>query len=363
VHIVDYPRFAWRGVELDVARHFFAVADVEHLIDVFALYKINVLHLHLTDDQGWRIAVTGWPLLTTVGSSTEVGGGPGGAYTAADYTAIVRYAETHYMTVVPEVDMPGHVGAALASYPQLGCDGPALIGVPTARHSLGRSLCIGSPQVTRFTDDVIAAVTRLTPGPYIDIGGDEAVGVQMPQYVAFVQAAQTAIAAAHKTMMGWAPGIDIANLTPGSVLQYWSTASGKGDGAIGAAVASGAKVVMSPGNRAYLDMQYAPGMPGQAWAGPTSVQSAYEWDPTGILDGVSSGDILGVEGCLWSTSLHSITNAQTMLLPRLPGLAEIGWSPQNGRSWQEYQSRLAEQAPRWRALGLAYYTAPQINWR
>jgi hexosaminidase len=96
---VDYPRFAWRGVTLDVARHFFPVAEVEHLIDVFALYKIDVLHLHLTDDQGWRIAVPDWPLLTAVGGSTEVGGGPGGAYTAADYGAIVRYAADHYMTV------------------------------------------------------------------------------------------------------------------------------------------------------------------------------------------------------------------------------------------------------------------------
>lgn len=361
VRIVDYPRFPWRGVELDVARHFFTVTQVEHLIDLFALYKFNVLHLHLTDDQGWRLDIPGWPLLTSVGGSTEVGGGPGGAYTATDYTTIVRYAATRYMTVVPEVDMPSHVGAALASYPKLGCDGPALGGVPTATRSLERSLCVGSPQVTQFTNDVIGELARLTPGPYIDIGGDEALDVPRPQYYAFIQAAQTAIRAAHKTMTGWAPGIDAVNLTPGTVLQYWSTLTGQGTGTVAAAVAWGAKVVMSPGNRAYLDMQYAPGLPGQGWAGPTSVQSAYDWDPSGVLEGIQAQDILGIEGCLWSTHLHSLTEAETMLLPRLPGLAEIAWSTL-AVPWDEYKSRLAAQAARWRALGLAYYASPDIAW-
>ena len=128
--ILDYPRFEHRGAMLDVARHFFTVPQVEHYIDELALYKVNYLHLHLSDDQGWRIAINSWPNLATYGGSTEVGGGAGGYYTQADYTAIVNYAASRYMTVVPEIDMPGHTNAALASYAQLNCNGVA----PAALH-------------------------------------------------------------------------------------------------------------------------------------------------------------------------------------------------------------------------------------
>ena len=121
--VVDYPRFAHRGAMLDVARHFFTVAQIERYIDEVALYKINYLHLHLSDDQGWRIAINSWPNLAVYGGSTEVGGGPGGYYTQADYSAIVAYAQSRYITVVPEIDMPGHTNAALASYAQLNCNG------------------------------------------------------------------------------------------------------------------------------------------------------------------------------------------------------------------------------------------------
>ncbi|WP_229836316.1 family 20 glycosylhydrolase, partial [Dactylosporangium sucinum] len=123
--IVDYPRFAHRGAMLDVARHFFTVAQVQRYLDQIALYKINVLHLHLSDDQGWRIAVNSWPNLAVYGGGTQVGGGPGGYYTQADYTAIVNYAAERYITIIPEIDMPGHTNAALASYAQLNCNGVA----------------------------------------------------------------------------------------------------------------------------------------------------------------------------------------------------------------------------------------------
>lgn len=124
-HIVDHPRYAYRGAMLDVARHFRPVADVERYIDEVARYKINYLHLHLTDDQGWRLVINSWPRLATYGGSTQVGGGPGGYYTQADYTAIVAYAQARHVTIVPEVDMPGHTNAALASYAELNCDGKA----------------------------------------------------------------------------------------------------------------------------------------------------------------------------------------------------------------------------------------------
>jgi hexosaminidase len=172
-HIVDHPRFGYRGAMLDVARHFFKVAAVERYIDQIALYKINYLHLHLSDDQGWRIAINSWPNLAAYGGGTAVGGDPGGFYTQADYSAIVAYAAARYITVVPEIDMPGHTNAALASYAGLNCDGvapPRYTGTDVGFSSL----CTSKELTYTFIDQVIGELAALTPGPYLHIGGDEA---------------------------------------------------------------------------------------------------------------------------------------------------------------------------------------------
>ena len=177
VHIRDRPRFAWRGAMLDVARHFRTVRDVERFVDLMALYKLNRLHLHLSDDQGWRIAIAKWPRLATHGGSTEVGGGKGGYYTQAQYEGLVRYAAARYITVVPEIDMPGHVHAALSSYPKLACDekpSPLYTGIDVGFSSL----CIGKPLTYDFVSDVVGELARLTPGPWIHIGGDEAMATK-----------------------------------------------------------------------------------------------------------------------------------------------------------------------------------------
>src|SRR5262249_5828475 len=165
-HIVDYPRFAHRGTMLDVARHFFPVATVKRLIDEAVLYKVNYVHLHLSDDQGWRIVIDSWPNLAVYGGSTAVGGGPGGYYTKADYTDIVNYAASRYVTVVPEIDMPGHTNAALASYAQLNCNGvaPALY---TGTQVGFSSLCVPLELTYTFIDQVIGELAALTPGSYI----------------------------------------------------------------------------------------------------------------------------------------------------------------------------------------------------
>ena len=194
-HIVDYPRYGYRGAMLDVSRHFFGVPIVERYIDELALYKVNVLHLHLSDDQGWRLAIDGWPNLTAIGGSTEVGGGPGGFYTKADYTEIVTYAQAHFITVIPEIDTPSHTNAALASYPQLNCSGtsPALY---TGEQVGFSSLCVPKAVTYTFLDDVVSELAALTPGPYIHLGGDEAQSTSAADYVTFVQKAQ-AIVEAH----------------------------------------------------------------------------------------------------------------------------------------------------------------------
>jgi len=155
---------------LDVARHFLTVAQVERYIDLAARYKINMLHLHLSDDQGWRIAIDGWPRLATYGGSTAVGGGAGGYYTERDYSEIVGHAAERYMTVVPEIDGPGHVNAALASYAELNCDGKAPP-LYTGTDVGFSSLCIAKPVTYRFLDDVLGRLAALIPGPYLHIGG------------------------------------------------------------------------------------------------------------------------------------------------------------------------------------------------
>jgi hexosaminidase len=172
VRVADRPRFAWRGAHLDVSRHFFSVDEVKRYIDLISQYKVNVLHLHLSDDQGWRIVIDSWPDLTAIGGSTEVGGGAGGFYTKRDYREIVRYAADRYLTVVPEIDTPGHTNAALASYAELNCSGvapPLYTGTDVGFSSL----CVNKEITYQFLDDVVRELAELTPGSYLHLGGDE----------------------------------------------------------------------------------------------------------------------------------------------------------------------------------------------
>jgi hexosaminidase len=224
VRIADTPRFRWRGAMLDVSRHFFTVAEVKRYIDELALYKINTLHLHLSDDQGWRIAIDSWPRLATYGGSTEVGGGPGGFYTKRDFADLVRYAAAHYMTVVPEIDGPGHTNAALASYAELNCDGQAPP-LYTGTEVGFSSLCVDKDITYRFLDDVIREVTAQTTSPYYHVGGDEAHSTPHADYVRFINREQQLVHAHGKRMMGWNE-IAGADAAPGSVAQWWHTETG-----------------------------------------------------------------------------------------------------------------------------------------
>lgn len=362
MQIEDRPRFAWRGVLLDVARHFFSVTDVKRFIDLATGYKINTLHLHLTDDQGWRIAIDSWPRLAEYGGGSEVGGGPGGFYTQAEYAEIVAYAAERYITVVPEIDVPGHVNAALASYPALTADGTA-----PERYTgikVGFSSLVAGKEITyRFLDDVVREIAALTPGPYLHLGGDEAHSTQRADYQAFMERAGRIVAVHGKTLVGWQE-IAVAPLPPGSVAQYWRPAHGSQTEteAARAALRQGAKLVMSPAPHTYLDLKYTHETRlGLDWAGTMEVRKAYDWDPATYLDGVSEPDILGVEAALWTETLTSWSDLAYMALPRLPGIAEVAWSS-GVRQWPEYAGRLARQAPRWTAAGLPFYASPQVDW-
>jgi hexosaminidase len=361
VSIRDRPRFAWRGAMLDVARHFRSVRDVKRFVDLVALYKLNRLHLHLSDDQGWRIAIDKWPRLATHGGSTAVGGGKGGYYTQAQYEDIVRYAAARYVTVVPEIDMPGHVHAALSSYPKLSCDGkasPLYTGIDVGFSSL----CIDKDLTYDFVSDVVGELARLTPGPWIHIGGDEAMATKPAEYVRFVQRVEKIVESHGKHMLGWEE-IGRAKLDPGTVVQHWNVDPAKVALSV-AAAKQGAKVIMSPAEHAYLDMKYDASTPiGLQWAGYTSVRDSYSWDPVRQVAGLGAKDVLGVEAPLWGETVRSMRDAEYLAFPRLIGIAEIGWSPARGRSWAEYRLRLAAQAPLLDALGANFYRSPEVPWR
>lgn len=361
--ITDYPRFEWRGMMLDVARHFFSVEDVRRVIDLMAMFKMNRLHLHLTDDQGWRLMIASWPNLAAFGGSTAVGGDPGGFYTQADYAEIVAYARSRYITVVPEIDLPGHTNAALASYPELNCDEQAP--PPYTGIEVGfSSLCIEKEITYRFVDEVIGEVAALTPGPYLHIGGDEAHSTHHADYVRFMSRAQDIVASHGKQMLGWEEIASIG-LGPTSIAQVWNTApQAVGQTTESLAAQPEIQVILSPASRVYLDMKYNADSPlGLQWAGYVDVQTAYDWNPATWMDGLPESRILGVEAPLWSETLRTMDDVEYMLFPRLPGLAEIGWSPAGLRRWSEYQARLASMGKRLAALEVNFYRSPLVVWQ
>ncbi len=355
--IRDFPEYAYRGAMLDVARHFFGVEDVKRYIDHIAMYKMNVLHFHLTDDQGWRIEIKSWPNLTKHGASTQVGGGPGGFYTQEEYKELVRYARERYITIVPEVDMPGHTNAALASYPELTCDGKA----PELYTGINvgfSTFCTSKEVVYQFIDDVVRELSEMTPGPYFHIGGDESHSTKEADYIYFVNRVQPIVESYGKRIIGW-DEIANATLADNAVVQYWA----KDENAL-KAVEQGAKVIMSPASRAYLDMKYdSTTVLGLSWAGTIEVDHGYNWDPGSMVDGIGREDILGVEAPLWTETLTNMDEIEQLVFPRIAGYAEIGWSRPDMRQWDDYKVRLAQQRERFEVLGINYYPSPLVPWR
>ncbi|GAB3479167.1 family 20 glycosylhydrolase [Amycolatopsis cihanbeyliensis] len=360
VSVTDYPRFHHRGAMLDIARHFHPVDTVKRYIDQLSLYKVNYLHLHLADDQGWRLVIDSWPRLATYGGSTEVGGGPGGYYTKADYSEIVDYAASKHITVIPEIDMPGHTNAALASYAELNCDGQA----PPLRTDIEvgySSLCIDKEITYEFVDDVIREVAALTPGPYIHIGGDEANATTPADYETFMDRVLPIVNKYGKKPMGWHEFVKTTTDTD-AVPQFWGTTTS--NQVVADAVQRGNKVLMSPANKAYLDMKYNSSTPlGLNWAGYTEVDDAYDWNPGSYLSGVPESAVRGVEAPLWTETIETPAHIDYMAFPRLPAIAELGWSPWSTHDWNAFRERLGAQAPRWEEMGLEFYRSPQVPWR
>lgn len=354
VRVRDVPRYGWRGGMLDVSRHFLPVEDVKRFIDVMSLYKMNRLHLHLSDDQGWRVQIDSWPNLARHGGSTEVGGGPGGFYTKEQLAELVAYARERYMTIVPEIDVPGHTNAALSSYPELNCDNvapPLYTGIRVGFSAL----CVQREDAYRFLSDVVREIGAIT-GPWFHIGGDEVEKLTHEQYLRFIERAEEIVRGAGKTMIGWGE-IAPARLHPSTIVQHWKRDSsfvhaGRGGG-----------IILSPSSKVYLDMKYdSSTILGLRWAALIEVRDAYEWDPATYLPNVPASAVLGVEAPLWSETLEKREDFEYMAFPRLIAVAELGWTAQPLRGWEDFRARLALHGPRLAALGVNFHRSPQVDW-
>ncbi len=359
--IEDRPRYPYRGVMLDVARHFFTVDEVKAYVDGIAQFKINYLHLHLTDDQAWRLEIKSRPALTAVsgGEGTGVDGTSPGFYTADDYAVLVAFAAARFVTIVPEIDMPGHVNAAQVAYPELTADGTAV--APRTDWEVGySSLVAGKEETYAFVDDVLREVAALTPGPYLHIGGDEAQSTSADDYRTFMTRVLPLVTKYGKRPIGWHE-MAAVELPAEAIPEYWRVEPAN-DG-VARAVVAGSKVIMAPADRTYLDMKYDADTPlGQDWAGLVPLHRSYDWDPATRLPGVGEEALLGVEAAIWSETLRTLSDVQTMTFPRLPAVAEIAWSPQSARDWDSFRRRVAAFGPRWTAAGVSFHPAPEVDW-
>jgi len=382
VHIHDAPRFAWRGLMLDSARHYQSPAFIKKLIDVMALHKLNVLHWHLTDDQAWRLEIKKYPRLTKVGGWRVPAGAAaqadidpktgkprlyGGVYTQAQVKAIVAYAAARNITVVPEIEMPGHALSAILAYPELGSDGRAPASIQSD-WGVFPWLYNVDDHTFAVLEDVLTEVMALFPSPYIHVGGDEAVKDQW-KASAKIQAQMKALGepnedelqsyfthriakflTAHgRKLIGWDEILDNAPLPPGATVMSWRGI----DGAIAAAKA-GHDTVLSPAPWMYFDNRQSgrpQEPPGRGFV--VDLRMAYDFDPAPkSLTDDQRNHVIGLQANVWTEHIRTEDRVETMIFPRLAAVAETGWTPETGRNWNAFTDRLPAMLARYRALGL-----------
>ncbi|ROP42732.1 family 20 glycosylhydrolase [Saccharothrix texasensis] len=373
VVIEDGPAYAWRGLSLDVARHYSTPAEVRRVIDLISWYKLDVLHLHLTDTQAWRAEVARRPRLTGAGEPF---------YSREELDAIIAYAAERYVTVIPEFDVPGHVAAAFAAYPELGGDAePA--------HEHVRYLDPEVPEAVAFTRDVLEEVIRLAPGPFVHLGADEPFGMPVQAYRRFVREAHAQLRSAGKRVVAWQEAARAGCLGEHDVLQYWIGPDNPFDterlkarapvalhtlieeaarmfalapGDLPAAAAAGVPVLVSSNTMLYLDRPYADpagdeeserrrhhaGHPDYEARSPAR---AFDWHPSVLPEVAAAGArVAGVEAAIWCETVESFDDLAFLLLPRLAGAAEKAWTRQV-TEWGDHGPRLARHVDAWRALG------------
>lgn len=372
VEITDYPRFKWRGMHLDVSRHFFSPEVVKEYIDLMAAYKMNMFHWHLTDDPGWRIEIKKYPLLTSVGAwrVNDAGvawGAPipanvagqvpyGGFYTQQQVTEIIQYAAERNVTIVPEIEMPGHTAAAIAAYPFLSCSKQTQQPVTAGNYTnIASNYCAGNDSTFAFMQNVLTEVMDLFPSKYIHVGGDEVdksswkkcplcqarikkEGLKNVEELQsyFMKRIERFIVSKHKKMIGWDEILE-GGLAPEATVMSWRGESGGID-----AAKMNHDVIMTPGFPCYFDnFQSGPEDPPQSGGRPNTVKNVYEYEPVPAeLTGLQAERVLGAQGNVWTENISTVEHLEYMVLPRMPALAEVLWAPAKNKNWSDFNERL-----------------------
>jgi len=380
--ITDYPRFGWRGLMLDVSRHFFTKEEVKRYIDEMVKYKYNTFHWHLTDDNGWRIEIKSLPELTQKGAWRVERVGRwgtfappqtgedlpyGGFYTQEDIKEVIRYAEDRYVTILPEIDVPGHSLSMIVAYPNLSCTQLQYMVGPgdSLRKKNDNVLCIGNDSIFTVLDKVFTEVAGLFPYKYIHIGGDEAYKgfwEKCPKCQQrmqtehlkdvhelqswFVKRMEKMLLSKNKKLIGWDEILE-GGLAPEATVMSWRGMQG----GITAARMNH-HVVMTPWDFVYLDLYQGEISAEPPTYGMCRLSDSYNYDP--VPDSVDEKYILGGQGNLWTESVNTLRHAQYMTWPRSLALSEVYWSPRSKRNWDDFISRLEAQFPRLDAAGIKY---------
>ncbi|PTN06293.1 family 20 glycosylhydrolase [Mangrovibacterium marinum] len=384
--ITDYPRFKWRGMHLDVSRHFFGPEVVKEYIDLMASYKLNTFHWHLVDDQGWRIEIKKYPKLTDIGAwrvdqtqlpwdqrpQAKDGEKPtyGGYYTQEQIKEIVRYAAERNVTIVPEIEMPGHVASAIAAYPELSCKQKPQLPLTGGDYTdMSSNYCPGNEEVFHFLEDVLSEVIELFPSTYIHIGGDE---VNKDSWKAcercqarmkkeklkdenelqsyFIQRMEKFLISKGRKMIGWDEILE-GGLAPEATVMSWRGEAGGIE-----AAKMGHDVVMTPGSPCYFD-HYQAGPEGEPMAigGFNTLQKVYDYEPIPAeLNEEQAQYVLGAQANVWTEYITTPEYLEYMVLPRMLALAEVVWTPAAQKDWTSFNLRLQNQFRAFEQKGLRY---------
>lgn len=377
--VTDFPRFRYRGFMIDIGRHFFPVSYLKQMIDLMALHNINYFHWHLTEDQGWRIEIKKYPKLTEIGSKRDstiidwetkkFDGKPhSGFYTQDEAREIVRYAADRFITVVPEIDLPGHTTAALASYPELGCTG----GPYKVLCSFGvfpDVLCAGNDQTLQFTKDVLDEIMDIFPSEYIHIGGDECpksrwekcpkcqakikeLGIKaLPKHskenqlqTYFMSELEKEINAHGRRMLGWDEVLE-GGLTPNSTIMSWRGIQGGIE-----AARQHHDVIMTPIQRLYFSNPRINKMTGFEW-----MNRVYNFEPVPAeLTDAEKKFVIGTQGCIWTEWTADSTKMEWQILPRMAALSEIQWTLPEHKNFERFMERLPEMLKIYSSLDYGY---------